>query len=42
MDRILAELAAETDDESRFLARYETLLADHGAVLAARGLLEAH
>ena len=42
MDRILAELAAETDDESRFLAAYETLLADHGAVLAARGTLEAH
>ncbi len=42
MDRILAELAAETDDESRFLAAYERLLADHGAVLAARGVLEAH
>lgn len=42
MDRLLAELAAETDDESRFLAAYERLLSDHGAVLAARGVLEAH
>lgn len=42
MDRILAELAAETSDESRFLSAYERLLADHGAALAARGLLEAH
>jgi hypothetical protein len=42
MDLLLAELAAETDDESRFLAAYEKLLSDHGAVLAARGVLEAH
>lgn len=42
MDRILAELADETDDESAFLAAYQRLLSDHGAVLSARGVLASH